>query len=206
MCPTRACGSSSSTASTMPSPARSTGTTTTSLEIVRASVVSSGVSTVVVTVARSRVASMARTRLSRCASRRKWLGRVCLSRSAHSASCAIGWSTRWTGTWRTIRQVRRTTVRRVRQVRGTRWRGSTFFGKKLTGASAFLGPVVPLVPVVPVVRDRICLGMRSMRGAVLAVLLAAARVAGDVAPRTGGHAGLAAGHGRHGRHDGRGDA
>ncbi len=47
---------------------------------------------------RSRVASMASRRLSRCASRRKWPVRVVRSRSANSASCAMGCWTRWTGT------------------------------------------------------------------------------------------------------------
>src|SRR5436190_938790 len=65
MCPTRACGTSSSTASSMPSPARSTGTTTMSDPIFCPSAGPSGVSTVIADVGTSRSASAASSTLMR---------------------------------------------------------------------------------------------------------------------------------------------
>src|SRR5438270_197407 len=65
MWPTRACGTSSSTASSMPRPARSTGTTTTSGPMRRPGADPIGVSTVVSFVGRSRIASAARSTLIR---------------------------------------------------------------------------------------------------------------------------------------------
>src|SRR6202790_5185073 len=102
MWPTRAGGTSSSTASSMPRPARRTGTTTTSAPIRNPEAGPIGVSTVVATVATSRSASAASRTLIRVAARRNCSGGVVLFRSDRSASCTSGWSTRWTGTRLTL--------------------------------------------------------------------------------------------------------
>src|SRR5438034_6247679 len=98
MWPTRAPGTSSSTASSMPSPARSTGTTTTLPRMRRPGAGPSGGSTVTALVGTSLSAWAASSTLMRVAARRKCSAVVCLSRSETSASCTSGWSTMWTDT------------------------------------------------------------------------------------------------------------
>src|SRR5262249_11118909 len=98
MCPTRAPGTSSSTASSMPSPARSTGTTTTSVPRRRPAEGPSGVSTVTSVAATSSSASAASSTLMRVAARRNSSGGVSLSRSVASASCTSGCWTMCSGT------------------------------------------------------------------------------------------------------------
>src|SRR4051812_18909457 len=98
MWPTRALGTNSSTASSMPRPARSTGTTTTSAPARRPAAGPSGVSTVTSSAVRSLSASAISSTLMRVAARRKCSGVVVLSRSVASASCTSGWSTMWRGT------------------------------------------------------------------------------------------------------------
>src|SRR5690348_15781577 len=98
MWPTRAPGTSSSTASSIPRPARSTGTTTTSGFTRRPAAGPSGVSTTTSVVGTALNASAASMTLMRVALRRKSSGSVRLSRRLTSASWTSGCVTVCSGT------------------------------------------------------------------------------------------------------------